>query len=237
MKHDQQRLDQYELQQCLRRDTTSEVWKAFDTQQRRYVTLALLRFTLPTDEAIPCFLRETRPLMALRHPYLVPILEMRLLSRTTSASSSNSEAYIVMDYVEGLSLTEYLHKLNQTRKTLSPAEIMQILAPIGEAIDYIHQQGIIHGLITPSAILLSKNSESASPLGEPRLMDLGMHNTYDPHQLSPKEVCYIAPEIIQGDTNNVRSDLYSLGIIIYEMSTGTLPFRGATTAEVISQQL
>jgi len=237
MKRDQQRLDQYELQQCLRRDTTSEVWKAFDTQQRRYVTIALLRFTLPADEAIPRFLRETRPLVALRHPYLVPIFEMRLLSRTTSASSSNSEAYLVMDYVEGLSLAEYLQKLDQTRKMLSPAEIMQILAPIGEAIDYIHQQGIIHGLITPSAILLSKNSESASPLGEPRLVDLGMHNTYDPHQLSPKEVCYIAPEIIQGDTNNVRSDLYSLGIIIYEMSTGTLPFRGATTAEVISQQL
>jgi len=59
-----------------------------------------------------------------------------------------------MDYVEGLSLAEYLHKRDQTRKMLSPADIMQILAPIGEAIDYIHQQGIIHGLITPSAILL-----------------------------------------------------------------------------------
>jgi len=237
MSRDQQHLDQYELQQCLRRDTTSEVWKAFDAQQRRYVIIALLRFTLPADEALPRFLCETRPLVTLRHPYLVAISEMRILSRTTSALSSNSEAYIVMDYTEGVSLTEYLQTLNPIHKRLSSSEIMYILAPIGEAIDYIHQQGIIHGLITPNAILLSKNSESSSPLGDPRLVNLGMHNTYDPRQLSPKEVCYIAPEIIQGDTNNVRSDLYSLGIILYEMSTGTLPFRGPTTADVISQQL
>jgi serine/threonine protein kinase len=237
MSNYQRSLDQYELQQCLRRDTTSEVWKAFDTQQRRYVTIMLLRFTLPPDEAIPRFLRETRPLVALRHPYLVPIFEVRLLSRTTAALSNNSEAYLVMDYIEGLLLTEYLQTPNQTHKMLSPAEIMQILAPIGEAIDSIHQQGIIHSLITPSSILLSKSSQSNSPLGEPKLIDLGRHNTYDPHQLSPREVGYIAPEIIQGETNNVRSDLYSLGIILYEMSTGTLPFRGATTDDVISQQL
>ena len=92
-------------------------------------------------------------------------------------------------------------------------------------------------MITSSSILLSKNSQYDSPLGVPKLIDLGMHNTYDPHQLSPREVGYIAPEIIQGETNNVRSDLYSLGILLYEMSTGTLPFHGATTAEVISQQL
>jgi|GEM_PF-1196972 len=237
MNRDQQRLDQYELQQCLRRDATSEIWKAFDTQQHRYVTVALLRFTLPADEAIPRFLRETRRLVTLHHPYLVPVLEMRIRSRTTSALSSNSEAYIVMDYIEGLSLTEYFQTLDQTRKMLSPVEIMQILAPIGEAIDYIHQQGVIHGLITPNSILLSKNTESGSPLGEPRLLDLGIHNTYDPHQLSPKDVCYIAPEIIQGDTDNVRSDLYSLGIILYEMSTGGLPFRGTMADEIISQQL
>ena len=104
MKRDQQRLDQYELQHCLRRDTTNEVWKAFDSQQHRYVSLTRLRFTLPTGEAIHRFLRETRGIVALHHPHLVPIFEVRILSRTTSALSSNCEAYVVMDYIEGLSL-------------------------------------------------------------------------------------------------------------------------------------
>jgi len=237
MNYDKQHLDQYELQQCLRKDTTNEVWKAFDTQQQRYVIIALLRFTLPTEEVLPRFLRETRGLVALHHPNLVPILEVRVLSRTTSALNNSGEAYIVMDYVDGLSLALYLQNQDQTRKMLSPVEIMRILSPIGEAVDYIHQQGIIHSFIRPSSILLDKHSASGSPLGEPRLIDLGMHNTYDPQQLLANDACYIAPEIIQGDTNNVRSDLYSLGIILYEMCTAAVPFHGATTAEVINQQL
>ena len=237
MSRERQHLDQYELQQCLRKDTASEVWKAFDTQQRRYVIIALLRFTLPTDEVLPRFLRETRGLVALHHPHLVPILEVRVLSRTTSTLNNSGEAYIVMDYVDGLSLALYLQNQDQTRKMLSPVEIMRILSPIGEAVDYIHQQGIIHGLIRPSSVLLDKHSTSGSPVGEPRLIDLGMHNTYDPHQLLANDACYVAPEIIQGDTDNVRSDLYSLGVILYEMCTAAVPFHGATTAEVINQQL
>jgi eukaryotic-like serine/threonine-protein kinase len=237
MKDSQQYLDQYELQQCLRRDTTSEVWKAFDSRQHRCVTLTLLRFTLPTGEAIHRFLYETRGLVALQHPHLVSVFEVRILSRTTSALTNSCEAYIVMDYIESLSLAQYLQTLSQAQKIASAVEIMHILAPIASAIDYIHQQGIIHGLIKPCSILLGKNNTSDSPLGEPKLAELGMHNTYDPHQLLPKEVCYIAPEIIQGYTDNVRSDLYSLGIILYEMCTGVLPFSGNKTDEVINQQL
>jgi len=238
MDDDQQYLDQYELQQCLRTDTTHEVWKAFDSQLHRCVSLTRLRFTLPTGEAIHRFLRETRGIVALQHPHLVPVFEVRILSRTTSALSNSCEAYVVMDYIEGLSLMQYLQMLSQAQKISSPVEVMHILAPIASAIDYIHQQGIIHGLITPSCILLARNNTSDSPLGgEPRLAGLGMHNTYDPHQLSPHDVCYIAPEIIQGYTDNVRSDLYSLGIILYEMCTGKVPFCGSKTDEVINQQL
>jgi serine/threonine protein kinase len=237
MGDDQRYLDQYELQQCLRRETTSEVWKAFDSQQQCYVSLTQLRFTLPTGEAIHNFLRETRGVVALQHPHLVPVFEVRILSRTTSAFSSNCEAYIVMDYIEGLSLAQYLQILSQAQQNASPVEIMHILAPIASAIDYIHQKGIIHGLIKPSSILLANNNASDSPLGEPKLAGLGMHHTYDPHQLSPNDLCYIAPEIIQGYTDNVRSDLYSLGIILYEMCTGVVPFCGSKTDEVIDQQL
>ncbi len=237
MSNFQQHLDQYKLQQCLKRDTTNEVWKAFDSQQQRPVLLTLLRFTLPTGEAIHRFLRETRSLVALQHPHLVSVFEVRILSRTTSNLSNNCEAYIVTDYLEGPSLAQYLQTLSQTQKRASAVEMVHILSPIASAIDYIHQQGIIHGLIKPSSIFLSKKHTSNSLLGKPILTELGMHNTYDPHQLSPNEVCYIAPEIIQGYTDNVRSDLYSLGIILYEMCTGVLPFSGNQTEVVINQQL
>jgi serine/threonine protein kinase len=237
MSSNQRSLDHYELQQCLKKDSISELWKAFDTQQHRYVLISLLHFMLPPDEAFPRFIRETRGLTALCHPHLASVLEVKFLSRTTSALSNSSEASIVMDYVDGLSVAQYLQNQDQTSKRLAPAEIIHILSSIATAVDYLHQQGIIHGLIKPSSILLDKNNVSRSPLGEPRLIDLGLHNTYDPHQLSPNEVCYLAPEIIQGDTDNVRSDLYSLGIMLYEMCTATVPFHSTTTAEVISQQL
>lgn len=237
MSNNQRSLDQYELQQCLKKDTTSELWKAFDTQQRRFVIISLLRFALPTDEALPRFIRETRGLVALRHPHLASVLEVRVLSRTTSALSNSGEAYIVMDYVDGQSLLQHLQNQDQTQKMLSPVEVMHILSSIGGAVDYIHQQGIIHGLIKPGSILLDQTNVTRRPLGEPKLIDLGMHNTYDPYLLSPNDAYYIAPEIIQGDTNNVRSDLYSLGVILYEMCTAKVPFHGATTAEVINQQL
>jgi serine/threonine protein kinase len=243
MSSNQRPLDQYELQQCLKKDTTSELWKAFDTQQHRYVIISLLRFTLPPDEAFPRFIHETRGLVALRHPHLASVLEVKTFSRTASALGQKSEAFIVMDYVDGLSVAQYLQNQDQISnqdqilKRPSPVEILHILSSIGEAVDYIHQQGIIHGLIKPSSILLDKHNVSRSPLGEPKLIDLGLHNTYDPHQLSPNEVCYLAPEIIQGDTDNVRSDLYSLGVILYELCTATVPFHGTTTAEVINQQL
>ena len=233
----QRHLDQYELQQCLRINTINEAWKAFDSQQHRTVLLTLLRFTLPTGEAIHHFLRETCGLVALQHPHLVSVFEVRMLSRTSSTLNKNCVAYIVTDYLEGSSLAQYLQTLSQTHKRAPAVEMVQILAPIASAIDYIHQQGIIHGLIKPSSIFLSKNNTSDSLLGKPILTELGMHNTYDPHQLSPNEVRYIAPEIIQGYTDNIRSDLYSLGIILYEMCTGVLPFPGNQTEVVINQQL
>lgn len=237
MKDFPQYLDQYRLDQCLFSDTTREVWKACDSQQHRPVILTFLRFTLPMGKAIHCFLRETRGLVTLQHPHLVPVFEVRILSRTTSTLSNNCEAYLVTDYIEGLSLAQYLQTLSQTQKIASAVDIIHILAPIASAVDYLHQQGIIHGLIKPSSILLSKYNTSDSLLEKPILAELGMHKTYDPHQLSPNQVCYIAPEIIQGYTDNVRSDLYSLGIILYEMCTGLLPFSGNTTEEVINQHL
>src|SRR5690348_12008999 len=167
MKDFPQYLDQYRLDQCLFSDATSEVWKACDSQQHRPVILTFLRFTLPMGEAIHGFLRETRGLVALQHPHLVPVFEVRILSRTTSTLSNNCEAYIVTDYVEGLSLAQYLQALSQTQKIASAVEIIHILAPIASAVDYLHQQGIIHGLIKPSSILLSKYNTSDSLLGKP----------------------------------------------------------------------
>src|SRR5215813_64599 len=115
----QQYLDQYELQQCLRKDITNDVWKAFDSQQHRCVILTFLHFTSPTSEAIHHFLRETRGLVALQHPHLVSVFEVRMLSRATSIRGNSCDGYIVMDYIEGLSLAHYLQILSQAQKIAS----------------------------------------------------------------------------------------------------------------------
>jgi serine/threonine protein kinase len=231
----------YELLQCLGKDELNEVWKAFDTRRHRYVAINTLHLSAHTGADIAArFLRETRGLTALQHPHIATIHAAQLApppteNDETSLDGISQDAYIIMDYIDGLSLADYLRSLFASQKFPTPVEIAHILAPICAAVDYAHQHGVIHGLLKPTAILLDKYGTQNRQLGEPRLVGFGMHNTLDVLLLSQKDISYIAPEVLQGNTDNIRSDLYSLGVILYEMCTGRLPFQGSTTVELISQ--
>ena len=111
------------------------------------------------------------------------------------------------------------------------------MAPIAAALDYAHSHNVIHGALRPSAILLEKQSDTTSSLGEPKLTDFGLNSRQNLLTLPFDAVSYISPEIAQGQMGTDRSDLYSLGVILYEMCTGALPFHGDTASDILMQHI
>jgi eukaryotic-like serine/threonine-protein kinase len=227
----QRRLGKYELQERLESGAVGEVWKAFNTQQRCYVTLKIIPVNAQTGaDFTPRFYREAHMLAALHHPHIVPIQDFHL-------SQSGSEAYIIMDYVEGPSLADYLSATAHVGKIPPPVAIVHLLTPIADALDYAHQRNVIHGALKPAAILLGQVAATSPSPGEPKLTDFGLNHLLNPLTLPLPEVSYLSPEVAQGFAGTNRSDLYSLGVILYELCTGAMPFHGDTPSDILLQHI
>ena len=230
-------LGPYQLRNRLEGNGTGEVWQAFDEQQQRVVAVSVLHVDAQdASELIPRFLYETKNLRNLQHPNIAQILDVQVTSPSGNHQQP-TDAYIVTEYVEGPSLADYLAATSHIGKFPTVANLYQMLAPIASALDYAHQNGIIHGRINPTSIVFDARMATENSPGEPRLINFGTHGMQPPLALPIYEVYYISPEIAQGHTENTRSDLYSLGIILYELATGTHPFQGDTVADVMMQQI
>jgi eukaryotic-like serine/threonine-protein kinase len=225
------RLGKYELREHLRPGAVGEIWKAYDTQQHRYVAIEIIPVYTQTSAGFTQrFYHEAEILETLHHPNIVPILDFRI-------AQSESQAYLIMDYVDGLSLSDYLSETAHMGKIPPPAEIVRLLAPVADALDYAHQRRVVHGALKPTAILLDKRSDIPPLQGEPKLTDFGFNHMQNPLALPLDAVLYISPEIAQGIEGTDRSDLYSLGVILYEMCTGALPFQGDTASDILMQHI
>ena len=227
----QRRLGKYELQERLGHDATNGTWKAFDTQQQRIVAIKIIEIRPGTsDEFLPRFNLEAQAAAALHHPNIVEILE-------TFIAQGGNEAYIVTDYIEGPSLLEYFNATARTGNIVSPAETIRVLVPVAAALDYAHQHRVLHGAFKPTAVLFDKKRPVQGLPGEPVLTNFSMHQKRDPRVMSVEDAPYIAPEIAQGYPGTDRSDLYALGVILYELCTGALPFQGETTSDILMQHI
>jgi len=234
------RLGKYELQQRLGQGGMAEVWKALDTQLQRYVAIKVLHANLQEDpNFITRFGQEAQLIASLHHPNIVQIHDFQV---SRPPESPSTIAYMVMAYIEGQTLAEYINSTSARGKIPSPTEIVNLFTSISLAIDYAHQKGMIHRDIKPANILLDKHNTARNPMGEPILTDFGLAKllgvsagTMTVTQLGTP--LYTSPEQARGYPGNERSDLYSLGVILYEMVTGVPPFRGNTPVEVLSQHL
>src|SRR6266567_9146885 len=226
------RLGKYELQERLGRGGMAEVWKALDTQLKRYVAIKILRADLQADPSfVTRFQHEAELIASLHHPHIVQIHDF---SVSHLSESGDAVLYMVMDYVEGQTLADFIRNTSRKSQFPSPATIVQLLTPISQAIDYAHQKGMIHRDIKPANILLDKRFVSpgaTKSMGEPILNDFGIARTQSSVTITSRNTwlgtpLYISPEQAQGKHGDERSDLYSLGIVLYEMLTGVPPFRG-----------
>src|SRR6266516_54118 len=233
------RLGKYQLQQQLGHGGMAEVWKALDTQLQRYVAIKLLHANLKEDpHFIARFEREAQLIASLHHPNIVQIHDFQI----ASSEQEDTLAYMVMDYVEGQTLAEYIRNTSGQGNIPAPTEIVQLFTSIGLAVDYAHEQGMIHRDLKPANILLDARNTTRNPMGEPILTDFGLARLVgsSPATLTATQLgtpLYIAPEQVSGYAGNERSDIYSLGIILYEMVTGALPFQGDNPTQVMSQHL
>ena len=199
------------------------VYQAFDSELHRDVALKFPRFLPDVDSPQwQRFLIEARAAARLQHPNICAVHQV---------VTDPGQPYIVMHYVQGESLKSVLKR----RRRFSPADVAGCLSKVAAALAYAHGNGVIHRDIKPDNILIRED-------GEPMLMDFGMARVAasDAHLTATGDIlgtpAYMSPEQGQGRPDDIgpATDIYSLGVLMYEMLCGRLPFRG-TVYEVISQ--
>jgi len=205
----------FELVKEVGRGSFGSVWQARDTELDRTVAVKVPRPGQFSRSSREQFLREARAAAQLSHPNIVSIYEVGL---------DDDRVYIVSDFVDGISLADFLDK-----KRLSPRQAVSFCIKVAGALEHAHEKGVIHRDLKPSNIMLARE-------GQPQVMDFGLAKreagevtmTIEGKLLGTP--AYMPPEQARGEGHDVdrRADVYSLGVILYELLAGEIPFRGTT---------
>src|SRR5712691_5672970 len=233
------RLGIYELHERLGQGGMSEVWKAWDTRLQRYVAIKVLRPDLQTHPDFAArFLREARLVASLRHPNIIQVYDFQV---APSSAATEALPYIVMEYIGTYTFANHLQRGSGIEK-LATNDLIQLFTAISNAVDYAHQQGVVHRDLKPTNILLDTHHATYCAFGEPILTDFGIARLSGTTTglLSGTwqgTAEYLSPEQIKGYPGNDLSDIYALGVLLYQLCTGRLPFQGENPAAIVQQHI
>src|SRR5215213_5409404 len=204
------------------------------------VAIKVMRGILDKDsEQLARFQREAEVIEELRHPNIVQMFAYDI---------ADESPYLVMEYIPGPSLAAYLKSLHDHEQRLPIGMVAQILKSMASALDYAHSKGIVHRDIKPANVMLRSQSDSIelgktlpidvepilTDFGLVRLLDSTMHTTAGSVSGTP---AYMSPEQARGEKVDKRTDIYSLGIMLYEMLAGTVPFQADTTFGMLMKHI
>ena len=209
--------DRYEILEVIGEGGMAVVYKAMDHRLNRLVAVKVMRAEMAADEEFrKRFTAESHAVAMLSNPNIVAVYDV---------SHSDSMEYIVMELVDGITLKQYMDR----KGALSWRETLHFSKQIARALAHAHERGIVHRDIKPHNIMLLRD-------GTIKVGDFGIaaleNEIYENNGQAIGSIHYIAPEQARGESPDARSDLYSLGVVMYEMVTGQKPYTGETLGEI-----
>ncbi len=213
----------YEIKRVLGVGGMAVVFLAYDRQEECDVALKMLKEEASTDEsALQCFEDESRTISMLSHPNIRQIYDI---------SISEDHKYLTMEYLDGPTLKSYVKEKGRISQDKALEFIIQIL----DALNHTHSKGIVHRDIKPQNVIVTSESSV-------KITDFGIAKLYDPHTKAQSDkgvgtVYYISPEQASGKNIDARSDIYSVGIMLYELVCHRLPFVAEDPSEVAYMQV
>lgn len=215
--------DRYQIIKSIGEGGMANVYLAYDTILDRDVAVKVLRGDLSNDEKfVRRFQREALNASSLSHPNIVEVYDV---------GDDNGQYFIVMEYIEGKNLKDLLKK----RGKLTTSEVVDIMSQIADGLSVAHDSYIIHRDIKPQNIMILEN-------GLVKITDFGIAMAMNATQLTQTNsvmgsVHYLPPEQASGKGSTLKSDIYSMGILMYELLTGKLPYRGDNAVEIALKHL
>lgn len=213
----------YELLELIGFGGMAIVFKAFDILENKYVAVKILKDEYLSNEDFKRrFRNESKAIAVMSHPSIVKILDVCF---------NDSIQYIVMEYIDGITLKEYIEQ----QGTVKWKEAVHFSVQILRALQHAHDNGIVHRDVKPQNVMLLED-------GTIKVMDFGIarfarENGKTMSDKAIGSVHYISPEQAKGDTTDERTDIYAVGVIIYEMLTGKVPFDGESAVSIAIKQM